>query len=602
MSLRTKILLLFAILAVVPMVAMAVADYYQSLYALGAVIETKAEAVSEARARAIVDGHAEVELALARMAGAPALRRLLDSRPSSPQTSPAVFTPGDALMFRRLELLDSARRSLASMAGTTSPTARSGPASCHRGPLSASFEWPVTSEEGRIIGYIRGTPRAEALFPPVLLAGRFGVGGMNLVIDRSTGAIIFAEPCDLVGQSVVAVLGVEQRLWREVLRSGSGAFRARRDNHEYIAAAAPVPRAGWVYLTVVPLNEFTTPYGRARSLWLLLVLAVASVTGVGFVLATRRPLLGLRRLSAAAEAVGRGEFSVWLPPASDGEVGRLAQAFGQMTFRLKELMRQAEFGRQLQVVGKMGAYVAHEIRNPLGAISIYLEGLARHVDEGRMPPNASKVLHLALDELRRLEDVVTSFLALGQTKSGARREVPLHTVAEQALLVLRGELRRRGLRSEISAASEDTVVADQAALQGAIVNLLLNAADSAPADSSIRLWTDAGRGPEGEPVVQLHVADEGPGVAPELRERIFEPFFTTKARGSGIGLPVARQVVQEHGGRLFCQAVPGGGGAEFVLELPLAPLSTGVPAAAASPQGVDPAEEVLAMGSREAAS
>ncbi len=243
-----------------------------------------------------------------------------------------------------------------------------------------------------------------------------------------------------------------------------------------------------------------------------------------------------------------------------------------MAGRLKELMRQAEFGRQLRVVGQMGAYVAHEIRNPLGAISIYLEGLARHADEGRTPPNAAKVLHLALDEIRRLEDIVTSFLALGQTESGERAEVALHRVAEQALLVLRGELRRRGLRTELASTGDDTVVVDQAGLQGAIVNLLLNAADASPADGRIRLWTDAARGPTGEPVVRLHVADEGQGVPAELRERIFEPFFTTKARGSGIGLPVARQLVEEHGGRLYSESRGAGQGAEFVIELPLAPL------------------------------
>jgi len=158
-------------------------------------------------------------------------------------------------------------------------------------------------------------------------------------------------------------------------------------------------------------------------------------------------------------------------------------------------------------------------------------------------------------------------------------------MADQALLVLRGELRRRSLRAELAAGGEDSVVADQAALQGAIVNLLLNAADAAPADSRIRLWTDAARGPDGEPVVRLHVVDEGPGVPAELRERIFEPFFTTKARGSGIGLPVARQVVEEHGGRLFCERAAGASaGAEFVLELPLAPLgSAGGRADAAAP-------------------
>ncbi len=579
MSLRTKILLLFGALAVVPMVAIGVADYYQSLYALGAVIETKAQATSEARARTILDRHAQAELAVTELAAARPLRLLF----RGPRPAPgawrdailgqlAAMDPSASGLFASFEVLDAGGRRIALVQDSAGRAAGDG-GGCSAPLRSAAFERPVISADGWTVGRLRAVPRADGLFPAAIIGDRFGATGMDLVVDRRDGRIVYSDPCELVARSFPAVVHVDGARWRAVLVGGSATFRVRRDSIEYVVAAAPVPRADWLYLTMVPLREFTSPYAKARSLWLLLVVGVGAAAGLAFLVLSRRPLLALRRLSGAADAIGRGEFSLWLPPGGgDDEVGRLSQAFVRMTARLKDLMRQVEFGRQLRVVGQMGAYVAHEIRNPLGAISIHLESLAREVDRGRTPERTGTVLHLALDEIRRLEDIVNSFLALGQTQSGERTPTALHRVVEAALTVLRGELGRRGLHAEFAAlAPENTVVADRAALQGALVNLLLNAADASPPGGTVRMWTEIASDLAGERVLRLHIADEGSGVAPEMREHIFEPFFTTKPRGNGIGLPVARQIVEEHGGRLYCESpAETAGGAEFVLELPLA--------------------------------
>ncbi len=310
MSLRTKILLLFAVFAVTPMVVIAIADYYQSLFALGAVIETKAEAVSEARARTIVDARGQAELALAKVATAPPIARALagaQGRALRGASGLDTVWPEAQAFFERLELVESTGARVAVLADPAPVVGR--PRSCAR-PAVGELEWPVASAEGRELGRIRATPRPSTLLPPAAVGGRFGVGGINVVIDRASGRIVYAEPCQLTAQAAQIALQAKEADWKAILQTGTATFRIRHDGLDYVAASAPIPRAGWAYVTLVPLREFVAPYGRVRGVWLLLVLCVGLVTTAGFVVLTRRPLVALRRLSVVADAIGRGEFSV----------------------------------------------------------------------------------------------------------------------------------------------------------------------------------------------------------------------------------------------------------------------------------------------------
>jgi signal transduction histidine kinase len=140
-----------------------------------------------------------------------------------------------------------------------------------------------------------------------------------------------------------------------------------------------------------------------------------------------------------------------------------------------------------------------------------------------------------------------------------------------ALEILRAQIAEQTIDvQEELKASRDTVWGDPEQLKGVFLNLILNAAEAMPDGGTLRVSTENRSAPhEPAQAIRVRVADEGPGVPPELRERVFEPFFSTKAEGVGFGLALAQHAVETHNGTLTLED-RAGTGAVFVVELPLA--------------------------------
>jgi signal transduction histidine kinase len=148
------------------------------------------------------------------------------------------------------------------------------------------------------------------------------------------------------------------------------------------------------------------------------------------------------------------------------------------------------------------------------------------------------------------------------------------------------QLNRNGIELEIRReAFADRVMASSEQLKGVLINLFLNAADAMPRGGVLRIWTHNDAVLADRPGIKLHLADNGAGISPELRDRIFDPFFTTKRDGSGIGLPLALHTLRLYGGDLVyekrSEIEPG---TEFIVSLPLmefsedlAPISSPAP-------------------------
>ena len=238
--------------------------------------------------------------------------------------------------------------------------------------------------------------------------------------------------------------------------------------------------------------------------------------------------------------------------------------------KLHELQSELVHLSRLTAMGEMAATLAHELNQPLAAISNYLRG-SRRLLEASADPGLEPVKDALMKGaeqaaragqiIRRLRDFVTR----GETEKRVERIGKL--VEEASALALVGA-HERGVRVEVTIDPEvDWVIVDRVQVQQVLVNLLRNAME-AMQDAPRRELT-VSLAAAGETMVEIAVADTGPGVSEEIAAKLFQPFVTSKQHGMGVGLSISRTIVEAHGGKIWCES-NAGGGATFRFTLPAA--------------------------------
>jgi two-component system, sporulation sensor kinase E len=234
--------------------------------------------------------------------------------------------------------------------------------------------------------------------------------------------------------------------------------------------------------------------------------------------------------------------------------------------REEEALRRSE---KLAAAGRLAATIAHEINNPLEAVTnlIYLMRQDETLD-----PETRKLLKLADEQLMRVNHIARQTLAFYRERS-IPEMVDVVQTFEELLAILQSRLVAKQVKVEKQFEQVPELRAFRGEVRQVLSNLLTNAIDASPFDSKLILRIKPGPSVNGSgPTVLMEVQDFGHGIKPEDRERIFEPFFTTKSDvGTGLGLWVSRQIVEKHGGKLdFRSGTENGAGTCFSLVLPIA--------------------------------
>ena len=248
-------------------------------------------------------------------------------------------------------------------------------------------------------------------------------------------------------------------------------------------------------------------------------------------------------------------------PLPGGGAGRLLTV--QDVTRALKVEEQAGRRTRLEALGRMAAEIAHEVRNPLGSLELFSSLL---VDELADRPEAREMADQLLLGVRRLSGTVTHLLSAVRGRPVERRECDAAALAREAAAALAPVAAARGV--DLAAPPERASVPallDEEGIRQALLNLVGNALDVTPEGGAVRIAA-ALVGDD----VRIEVADSGPGVPPEMRERIFEPFFTTRRQGTGLGLAVVERVALSHGGAVRILDAPEGG-ALFRIEMPARP-------------------------------
>jgi signal transduction histidine kinase len=315
------------------------------------------------------------------------------------------------------------------------------------------------------------------------------------------------------------------------------------DGRLYKTGFAPLALASGEVVAIVGADGTAASFQTLRRFRrLLATVAVAGAVAGALVaafaaLSVTRPLT---RITEAARRIARGDLEtpLWRRRRQD-EIGTLRDTLEDMRKALHA--RDAE--RETLLAG-----IAHEVRNPLGALDLFAGLLA---EELQAQPQAAHVARIR-SELANLSKVVEEFLDYARTRPPVREGVDLAVLLEEVAELAAPLAAQRQVSLTVDGAG--TARADREQLRRAAVNLVRNAVEAAPAASEVEV---VARATDGEATIE--VRDRGAGLDRAARASLFRPFFTTKEKGTGLGLALAKKVADAHGGTLALEDREGGG-------------------------------------------
>jgi signal transduction histidine kinase len=385
----------------------------------------------------------------------------------------------------------------------------------------------------------------------------------------------------------------ETRLAASGAATGKGSARVvkRADGEEWLAAYAPVRRFGWGTVVAQPARIALRAAERLRFYtlaWAAAGLCLAAALGS---LLARRVTLPVQRLSRAAGAIAAGEWGATVDARGNDEIADLGRAFSRMTQELRrrdgeirelnrDLQRRVDERtaelkaaqdqilrtRRLAAIGSLGAGLAHELNNPMTAVTGYLAILKKQAPAGS---EQVEMLARAQEQAQRVARIVDDLRSFADQE----RQVPgqrfaLQRTVDAALSLYEDRLRASGI--VLTRKVEEPLPeaqGDPVQIQQVVAHLVENAINAMGSGGKL----DVQVGTVDGDALRLRIADTGRGIPATLRERIFDPFFTTKDREGqvGLGLALSHSIVEAHHGRIVVESEEGVGAA-FTVLLPAA--------------------------------
>lgn len=249
-----------------------------------------------------------------------------------------------------------------------------------------------------------------------------------------------------------------------------------------------------------------------------------------------------------------------------GILGMAAIFYNQHTHLLEVKALEAEVlhRERLSALGNLAAAVAHEVRNPLNAISMGLQRLKVEFQPTDAQEHYSRLTELMLGEAQRLNSIVEQFLSLARPIEINAEALPLPEILKELAALQDSEAKRSKVQIRVVAAPNlPALKADPDLLTQVLLNLMLNGLQAMPDGGTLTLEAKNSNGN-----FLIAVTDTGTGITAENQRRIFEPYFTTKAKGTGLGLAISRRIIEAHGGTITVSN-QAGGGCRFEISLPL---------------------------------
>ncbi len=237
-----------------------------------------------------------------------------------------------------------------------------------------------------------------------------------------------------------------------------------------------------------------------------------------------------------------------------------------MSLENAHLTTEAERQARLAALGQVASIMVHDIKNPLGTIKISAGSIKRRFREGDHSYELAEIIE---DEVDRMNQTVQEILHFVKPRGLSLSLQSMNQLVQNVVTRLTPDLDRGKIQLALELTTDDTTLScDEGRVERALTNLLLNSREATPAGGTVTVRTMVEGRTNGHAKVMVVIEDTGVGMEPDVRERVFQPFFTTKPNGTGLGLAMVRQVIQEHEGSIDVESWPGKG-TRLTLHFPI---------------------------------
>ncbi|MFO7768592.1 MAG: ATP-binding protein [bacterium] len=352
--------------------------------------------------------------------------------------------------------------------------------------------------------------------------------------------------------------------------------QAGEESEPMMAAYAPIRDAGLVWGLIIhrPLAEVQAVVGRMRLQILTVIFIGIALALISTLVYTRRLIRPIGTLVDGANRLSQGDLSYKIPVAGRDELGTLAAEFNLMAERLSRIQERLRRAEHLDTLAKFSSVVAHEIRNPLNAMQINL-----HLLEERLDEEDQEYLDVIGGEIRRLENLVREFQDISRPPALSLQSTDVNELLSDLVNLQRGTADKQDVEVKKDFDRQlPRIQVDRNRITQAVLNLVLNAFQSMPEGGELTLRTRPRE--DGRPGISIQVSDTGEGIPEEKVSKVFDFYYTSRDSGSGLGLSIAQQIVDEHGGQITLDSEIGEG-TTITIRLPARPPEDGPPAHAA---------------------
>jgi nitrogen fixation/metabolism regulation signal transduction histidine kinase len=292
--------------------------------------------------------------------------------------------------------------------------------------------------------------------------------------------------------------------------------------------------------------------------------------GIVFIyIISKRYTQPIDKLKEAAMKVAQGNFTYRLNIDRRDEIGKIAETFNFMIQKLEEnqlLQKRLREAEHLTAIGQLSRTIAHEIRNPLNFINLSIDHLIEKIK--KLNQNSEEftiLLQNMKQEIYRVNNLVTEYLEYTRPLKLTKKPSSIIEILDEVVSIIETTAEKEGVNIYKDYKVDFTLYVDVDLMKSCIINIITNSLHAMKTSELKNLFIKTELiGDE----LLLSIADTGMGVSEEFLDKVFEPFFSTKKEGLGLGLPLAKKVVEEHGGRIeFTSAI--GKGSEIRIYLPI---------------------------------